>query len=521
MAARCAGPSAPSVVNVSTLAHSPPHALSRPLARLQVLNINFNSLTTIEPLARHCRMLTQLYLSSNMLEDEAIDVAFDDGGAIASAPPFPHLATLCLYGNRLRSLPRVLKRLRQLPKLTELDLAGNPCCSELDSPASDEDASSVGASKQSTQSSRLSATPGGGTHRRFSDQRGGGEAADDANGVDEDDDEYVDEDPAARAVRLEFARERRLNPTNFYRHSTVRAISRLKLLDGDAIASIDRELANMWRSNIRQRALAQASPTVGGGAGDREGAGAKGRSRAVRPGSKSAAPAMDELSYVYDKAGAPQARGGVTHAPQYSDASLARNPLLLEYRAQAAAAVPFGDRYESARGADEGAGAKAPRSGEDDSDDASGSGSSDSPYFTNGGRGAAKERRRRKMQEEKRAKAARDDAIASEAVAAAPAKRSAKRSFVGRIRAYAAVAEAPPKAPVPRASAAAFARDGSARASASAGRGAESPVSERLNRSNFDESIEIDSDSTSDAGSDDSVAQRSVSQRALDGGRRR
>jgi hypothetical protein len=476
-------------------------------------------------------MLTQLYLSSNKLEDDAIDAAFDDGGAIASAPPFPHLATLCLYGNRLRSLPRVLKRLRQLPKLAELDLAGNPCCGELESSSSDDDAVSSGPSKQS---SRISTTPGGGTHRRFSDRRGGGEA-DVANGVDEDEDEA----PAARAVRLEFARERRLNPANFYRHSAVRAISRLKLLDGDAIASIDKELANMWCSNVRQRALAEASPTVGGG----DGAGVKGRSRAARPGSKSAALAANVGSSVRNKASGPRA-DGPTLAPQYCDASLAHNPLLLEYRAQAAASVPFGDRYESARGAggDAGArgasaGAKAPLSDEDDSDDVYGVGASGSPYFERGG-GAAKERRRRKKQEEMRAKKARDDADASEAAAAVPAKRSAKRSFVGRIRAYAAAVEVPPKASVPvgatprsdvpsvhgirKGSMSRFMkqhgrsskRGGSAQTSAREGRGVEGPVTERLNRSAFDESIEIDSDSESDAGSDDGVVKRSASRHA-------
>ena len=44
---------------------------------MQVLNLNFNKLSNIEPLARHCRLLTKLYLSTNALEDEAIDAAFD------------------------------------------------------------------------------------------------------------------------------------------------------------------------------------------------------------------------------------------------------------------------------------------------------------------------------------------------------------------------------------------------------------------------------------------------------------
>jgi len=80
----------------------------------------------------------------------------DIGGGVGSsaAPPFPQLTTLCLYGNQLRELPRVLARLKCLPKLTTLDLAGNPCSRELESRSDNEE-------------SGVASTRGGGTHTRF------------------------------------------------------------------------------------------------------------------------------------------------------------------------------------------------------------------------------------------------------------------------------------------------------------------------------------------------------------------
>lgn len=50
-----------------------------------------------------------------------------DGSLTRFSERFPKLHTLCLFRNGFSALPEILAALRQLPKLRELDLDGNPC----------------------------------------------------------------------------------------------------------------------------------------------------------------------------------------------------------------------------------------------------------------------------------------------------------------------------------------------------------------------------------------------------------
>jgi hypothetical protein len=86
------------------------------MVNLVELNLNFNAISSLAELA--CPSLRRLFLSSNRMT------------SLAGISSFPKLVTLCLYRNQLADLAAALSALRQLLKLRELDLDGNPCSSE-------------------------------------------------------------------------------------------------------------------------------------------------------------------------------------------------------------------------------------------------------------------------------------------------------------------------------------------------------------------------------------------------------
>ena len=263
-------------------------------------------------------------------------------------------------------------------------------------------------------------------------------------------------------MRKEFRRERRLNAASFYRHSTVRAISRLATLDGDEVASLDRELAHMWHAGVRERAVAQASPTAADvAAATHEDAATTTSVVHDHPNSRGS-----KRGSVRNTRERPSSRGrnrsGGSGAVDdenadastrvvYSDPSLARNPLLLEYRAQAAAALPFGDRYDGGGSPGEDAGG-----GSDVHLGSRGRGSDSSPYLqrhriiADAGEADAEgseqqlqmKTRRTKKKKKKKKKTSTTMATATTVSAGATSRRS-KRSFVGRLRAARAAAEEP------------------------------------------------------------------------------
>lgn len=83
---------------------------------LKSLNLNFNLIKVLPEQARFPN-LEALYLSRNIitvLPDELYKCV-------------PKLEILCMFENRLESLPRTLASLRNLTRLRSLDLSGNPC----------------------------------------------------------------------------------------------------------------------------------------------------------------------------------------------------------------------------------------------------------------------------------------------------------------------------------------------------------------------------------------------------------
>jgi hypothetical protein len=86
------------------------------LVNMVELNLNFNAISSLAELA--CPSLRRLFLSSNRLI------------SLTGISSFPKLVTLCLYRNQLADLSAALSALRQLLKLKELDLDGNPCSSD-------------------------------------------------------------------------------------------------------------------------------------------------------------------------------------------------------------------------------------------------------------------------------------------------------------------------------------------------------------------------------------------------------
>ena len=87
-----------------------------PLGCLVELNLNFNQLRDLDGLC--APQLKKLCLSSNHVGDVALH---------GLGKRFPQLASLGLFRNQVRDLPAALAELRRLPRLTELDLDGNPC----------------------------------------------------------------------------------------------------------------------------------------------------------------------------------------------------------------------------------------------------------------------------------------------------------------------------------------------------------------------------------------------------------
>jgi hypothetical protein len=86
------------------------------LVNLVELNLNFNAISSLAELT--CPSLRRLFLSSNRLT------------SLTGISSFPKLVTLCLYRNQLADLSAALSALKQLLKLKELDLDGNPCSSD-------------------------------------------------------------------------------------------------------------------------------------------------------------------------------------------------------------------------------------------------------------------------------------------------------------------------------------------------------------------------------------------------------
>ena len=104
-------------LEVLSLSNNSVHALSSDwpaLANLTTLNINFNGLTSLEPLVG-CKRLECLYAASNRI------------GSIASLARLAALRVISLFRNRLGSLDGCLDVLGGLPALEELDLGANPC----------------------------------------------------------------------------------------------------------------------------------------------------------------------------------------------------------------------------------------------------------------------------------------------------------------------------------------------------------------------------------------------------------
>ena len=83
-------------------------------ANLTTLNVNFNGLSSLEPLAA-CVSLEKLYAASNKI------------ASVSALASLERLRTLSLYRNRLASLDACLDVLSSSVLLEELDLGANPC----------------------------------------------------------------------------------------------------------------------------------------------------------------------------------------------------------------------------------------------------------------------------------------------------------------------------------------------------------------------------------------------------------
>ena len=84
------------------------------LCNLKHLNLNFNHVSSIEPL-RACICLESIHLSNNLVSDPT------PLGCLVK------LKTLCLYKNRLADLACCFATFDNLKDLSELMLDGNPC----------------------------------------------------------------------------------------------------------------------------------------------------------------------------------------------------------------------------------------------------------------------------------------------------------------------------------------------------------------------------------------------------------
>ncbi|GLC36097.1 hypothetical protein PLESTB_001381000 [Pleodorina starrii] len=84
------------------------------LKHLISLNLNFNALTSLEGIS-NCTGLQHLFLANNRVRD------------ISPLVPCTNLHTLHLFRNNISNLDMTMLVLAGLPKLRELELAGNPC----------------------------------------------------------------------------------------------------------------------------------------------------------------------------------------------------------------------------------------------------------------------------------------------------------------------------------------------------------------------------------------------------------
>ncbi|GMH62105.1 hypothetical protein TrRE_jg7064, partial [Triparma retinervis] len=94
------------------------------LANLRDLNLNFNRVGSVENLGG-LKFLKALYLSNNLMDDVAIRNIRNQTlrGSFAS------LSTLCLYSNRVSSLPLAMELVSSLPDLEDVAMEGNECSS--------------------------------------------------------------------------------------------------------------------------------------------------------------------------------------------------------------------------------------------------------------------------------------------------------------------------------------------------------------------------------------------------------
>lgn len=77
------------------------------------LNVSFNNIEDIYPL-KHCQKLEKLWLSNNRISE------------IKILKELKKLRLVSLYKNKLRSIDEMVLVFRQLPKIEELELDGNP-----------------------------------------------------------------------------------------------------------------------------------------------------------------------------------------------------------------------------------------------------------------------------------------------------------------------------------------------------------------------------------------------------------
>ncbi|GMH81724.1 hypothetical protein TrVE_jg3101 [Triparma verrucosa] len=100
----------------------------RNLRNLKDLNLNFNKLTSecIEELAE-LKFLKSLFLSNNMLDDESLIAIARLSNSQGS---FADLSTLCLFSNKLSSLPLLQRTLSLLVNLKDCSFEGNETSSK-------------------------------------------------------------------------------------------------------------------------------------------------------------------------------------------------------------------------------------------------------------------------------------------------------------------------------------------------------------------------------------------------------
>ncbi|KXZ49566.1 hypothetical protein GPECTOR_20g421 [Gonium pectorale] len=103
-------------LQVMSLSHNMLSSLAgfQHLRGLVSLNLNFNALTSLEGISS-CTALQHLFVANNRIRD------------ISPLVPCSNIQTLHLFRNNIASLDVTMAVLANLPKLRELELAGNPC----------------------------------------------------------------------------------------------------------------------------------------------------------------------------------------------------------------------------------------------------------------------------------------------------------------------------------------------------------------------------------------------------------